>query len=148
MKLLIVKSPELYAAYLDAYPYCQACGIDMEEAERLRWPGLSRHHIVQFKRSDEWCNLLVLCQRDHALAEGLAVRENGALLPALSVAICLSLKRCRDAANFNMERSLELLGRRELDLVPVPVEIEAEFRRRRPWDEERFYRCHMKQAKE
>jgi len=41
------------------------------------WPGISTHHICKFRRSDEACNLIRLCQTCHDRAELKRVRVSG-----------------------------------------------------------------------
>jgi hypothetical protein len=134
-----VRDRQFYAAWALRHDHCQACGIPASRAAFCRWPGLSRHHVVKFKRSDEGCNLLMLCQRCHDLAELRTVREGGVRLPTLSLAVCLTVKKNREPSEYDHERLRELYGRPLPDLLPVPPVIEAEYRRWRPgavlqWD--------------
>jgi hypothetical protein len=121
-----VRDREAYDDYLRRHPYCQFCGVP---AGRAPWPGLSRHHVVKFRRSDERCNLLVGCQRDHDLAELRAVRVGGVLLPKLTLGVCLSVKRERDPANWDPARLAELFGRALPDPEPIPEFLRREWRR-------------------
>jgi hypothetical protein len=132
------RDPVLYARYAARHNYCQACGIPCVQAVRQRWPGLSRHHLVKAGRSDEDCNLLVLCQRCHDLAEGLRIRVAGALLPNLPLAVCLAIKQVRDPAAFDAVRLAVLRGRPLPDPLPIPAFIETEYRQWRPTDRTRF----------
>jgi hypothetical protein len=137
-KIGIVKDPEFYAEWALSHDHCQACGIPAREAAFQRWPGLSTHHMVKFKRSDEACNLLRLCKRCHDLAEGLTIRERGVLYPTLRLPVCLTLKLSREPGDFDAERLRVLYGRPLPDMQPVPEVIEAEFRRWRPWEPPAF----------
>lgn len=119
--------------------YCQACGVHARDAERAGPFGLSCHHIIKPGRSDEACNLLRLCQTCHDLAELRNVKRNGILLPKLPWPVCLTLKKTREAQEFNLARCLELMRHGPLELPPVPEEIEALFRKNRPWDKARFW---------
>lgn len=129
-----VDDPVLYADWAALRPWCQACGIGSREAVRLRWPGLSRHHVVKAGRSDEPTNLLMLCRRCHDLAEGLSVREHDVLLPTLRLGVCLTLKALRDPQEYDPERLARLLHRPLPPLLPVPRAIASEYHRRRPWE--------------
>lgn len=106
-----------YAATIER---CACCGINQRQAQRHRWPGLQVHHIV--KRSRRLChlaaNLLCLCERCHRLAEGERVRVDGALLPTLSFAHCLWLKREAEPATWRPRLIAALLGRSVRPLKP------------------------------
>lgn len=130
---------DFYAEWALSHDYCQFCGIGRAQAERERWPGLERHHVIKCGRSHEACNLLMACNRCHRLAELHSVRENGILLPKLPVAICLTVKRVREPEAWDAERLAELAHENLPDLVPIPDVIEAEFRRRRPHLKSRFF---------
>jgi hypothetical protein len=122
------RDTEFYRAWGLAHTHCQACGIPAASARVWRWPGLSRHHIVKFKRSHEECNLLMLCQRCHDLAEGLTVKQDGILLPTLPLAVCLSIKAIREPLQFNPARLQELYGRALPSRLPIPGVFEMEYR--------------------
>lgn len=119
-KVGFVKDPAFYAAWAQAHRKCHACGIPTSKAKSMRWPGLSTHHIIKPGRSDEACNLLRLCQRDHDLAEGRSIRVNGNLLPKLSIGICLSLKKECSPGEWDPERLAWLFGKSLPDLEPIP----------------------------
>lgn len=107
---------------------CQACGRPEWQCD---FRGLSVHHIVKPGRSDEVCNFLALCGTCHQLAELLQVRENGAVLPKLPLAVCLTLKRLQDPEEYNPARLEQLLHERLPDPGPVPAYFVREFQRRR-----------------
>jgi hypothetical protein len=130
-----IRDEELRAVWSAQHTYCQACGVHARDAP---WPGLSTHHIIKPGRSDEPCNLLRLCARDHDLAELKAVRVKGTLLPKLPWPVCCSLKAIREAEASDPVRLATLAKRLEIELPPIPRLIEAEFRRNRPWDGKRF----------
>lgn len=123
-----VKDPVLYGRYVEDFPYCQACGLPLYAAVK-QTVSLTRHHIIKFRRSDERCNLLVLCSRDHDLAELRSVRRGGLLLPKLTLGVCLSLKLLRTPDEYDAERLAELFGQALPDLEPVPQFLVDEWRR-------------------
>lgn len=137
-KVKPVKDKIFYRQWAEEHDHCQACGIDAQRAVFERWPGLSTHHIVKFRRSDERCNLLRLCQRCHDLAEGRQIRVGGLLLPHLTLAVCLGLKLCREPQDMSLERLEELYGRRLPDPGEIPEVIEREYRLHRPHDVFRY----------
>jgi hypothetical protein len=118
--------------------YCQACGRTAGAWGR-EWGGLSTHHIVKFRRSDEPCNFLRLCGRCHDLAEGRQVpMAGGGYWSALTVGVCLTLKRVREAEEWDQDRLTTLFGRTLPEAAPLPSLIEKEYQRNRPWDRARF----------
>ena len=124
-KTPILKDPVDYDLILQERPWCQACGVSSQSAPFAPHCGgvpLSRHHIVKFKRSDDRTNILVLCHRDHQLAEGASIRDprTRLLLPRLTLGICLSLKKLRDPREYDEARLTELYGRALPDLEPIP----------------------------
>lgn len=127
-----VDDADFYAAWALAHRFCQSCGIPQLQAYRLHWPGLSRHHIIKFKRSDEACNLLMLCQQCHDLAEMRAIRVDGVLLPRLTIGICLMIKKVREPEAWDPVRLEELFGRRLPDLEPIPDFAEESYRLWKP----------------
>lgn len=136
-----VKDAVFYRAWALAHPFCQCCGVP--EAAAPNAPGcggisLSTHHIVKFKRSDEACNLLRLCQRCHDLAEMRSVRVKGELLPLLYLSVVLTIKRVRDPDAWDPARLEILFGRPLPDPDPVPAFAEESYRRWRPSP---FYPC-------
>lgn len=74
------------------------------------------------------CNLLMLCGRDHDLAEGRSVRRNGVLMPRLTLGVCLSLKRLHEPEEWDPERLARLLGENLPDLEPIPEFLFVEWR--------------------
>lgn len=122
-----VKDPKFYKKWAEDHPRCQCCGIG-ETAARRRDGGvpISTHHIVKFKRSDEACNLLRLCNRCHQLAEGIRQVE-GDLLPKLTLGVCLTIKMMRDAEAYDPERLAQLRGCALPDPEPIPDFLQAEF---------------------
>jgi hypothetical protein len=118
--------------------HCQACGRTAGAWGR-EWGGLSTHHIVKFRRSDEDCNYLRLCGRCHELAEGARIpHPDGGHWPLLTQGVCLTLKRTRESQQWNPARLAELFGRALPCPEPIPSLIEQEYRRNRPWDTARF----------
>ena len=118
-------------AYALAIGHCQACGSD----GRADFRGLSVHHIAKPGRSDELCNLLVLCGTCHDLAEGHHIRVPGpdgkkVLLPLLPPSVCVTIKAQRDPENHDLARLLELWGWASVDQEPVPEMIEDLYRQR------------------
>lgn len=112
-----IKDAEGYAEFLRTFPFCMCCHVPMQWAP---YPGLSRHHIIKFKRSDDWCNLVVCCDRDHSLAELHTIREGGVALPKLTLGIMLTIKKEADPDNWNPERLEELRGQPLPELEPIP----------------------------
>ena len=133
-----IRDVEGRRAYALAVGHCQACGVG---PTGLDFRGLSVHHIAKPGRSDELCNLLVLCGTCHDLAEGHHVRVDPEtaglppgpkiLLPLLPPSVCVTIKAKRDPENHNLPRLLELWGRFSLDPEPIPEAIEDLYRKRR-----------------
>ena len=126
-----VRDVEGRRAYALAIGHCQACGAGNSD-----FRGLSVHHIAKPGRSDEVCNLLVLCGTCHDLAEGHHVRVVGpdgkkVLLPLLPPSVCVTIKYMRDPANHDLGRLLELWGWASMDPEPIPEMIDAMYRQRR-----------------
>ena len=96
---------------------CACCWIGVN-------PFLSRkleiHHLIKQGRSDERCNLLRLCNECHRLAEMESIRENGDLLPKLTLGMCLWLKLESDYGHHDLRRLTELYHKRlpECELLP------------------------------
>jgi hypothetical protein len=137
-----IKSRETLRNYRQLHDYCQACGIDSTRARYERWPGLEIHHLILGSgRSDEACNLLVLCNRCHQLCHNLTIRQpDGTVMPSLGLPVYLRIKRHRDPNNFDPERLVELRGGESLPEMPqhIPEVIEDEFRERRAQDVYKF----------
>lgn len=127
------KARSAWAARQD--PHCQACGKPIWECD---FRGLQVHHVARFKRADEPTNLLLLCAVCHGLHHDDAIRVNGHLLEKLTIQDMIAVKRARAPEEFDLARLLALLGWASVDLGPVPLMLEQEFRERRPWDVERF----------
>lgn len=98
-----VDDPAGYKEWAQAQTSCHCCGINA---------GLTTHHIVKPGRSDEPCNLLRLCMRCHDLAEGRSIRQGGKLLPKLTLAHCLWLKREREPESYDRPRLARLYHRK------------------------------------
>lgn len=134
-----VKDPVLYRDWAFAHPFCQACGIGATMAARLRWPGLSTHHMVKQGRSDEPTVLLRLCQRDHDLAEGRTVKApGGEPYPILTLGVCLSLKLASEPHDLDLPRLLKLRGCALPDFEPIPAFLQEEWYRFRRTCERRM----------
>jgi hypothetical protein len=137
-KAKAVSDADCLAAFAGSHAYCQACGADYRP--------LQVHHMIGGRggRSDEACNLLRLCGHPcHLLAEGLNVSNPAnsvsapcevrpRLLPKLTLAIQLSIKRLRDPAEFNEMRLTVLHGRRLPDHEPIPMFFTNLFWQNRP----------------
>ena len=133
-KVKPVKDAALYRAFFEDHPYCAACGVPTGKAAfapDCGGIGLSRHHIIRFKRSDEVCNLATLCSRDHNLAEGHQIRceQTGLVLPTLTLGMVLSIKSERFPDEYDADRLAVLYGRALPDLEPIPEFLEASWRR-------------------
>lgn len=127
-----VKDKVFYDEYALERPWCEACGVSASRApyhHHCGGVGLSRHHLVKFRRSDEATNLLVLCNRDHQLAEGILLRDpsTGLLLPKLTLGMCLSIKKARSPELLDLDRLAELYGQALPDFEPIPEFIEREW---------------------
>jgi hypothetical protein len=102
---------------------CHACG---------RWPhqadhrGFHVHHIAKFGRSDEECNLLLLCATCHDVIEGERVVRGNGHWPALSLAHQLWIKMERDPSNWDPERIRVLRGRATLPTPEMPPSAYSE----------------------
>ncbi len=105
-----VKNPELLAALHGEWDFCHCCGIPRHRAQ---WQRLELHHILKSGRSDERTNLVLLCIRDHQLAEFHSIRaDNGVLLPYLTLPRVLWLKKRIDPENYDRQRLQQLYGKR------------------------------------
>ena len=112
------------------HTYCACCG---HSGTFGRW--LECHHLCGGAgRSDEPCNYLRLCNRCHMLAEGHQIRENGVVLPNLSMGATLWLKRFVDPDEYKPERLAELLHENLPDLEVPPAILLTERLQRRPWE--------------
>ena len=121
-----VRDKVAYDRYFADHQYCQACGVP---AHRAPWPGLSRHHICKPGRSDEPCNLIVICDRDHSLAEGRAIRVDGVLLPLLPLGVILAIKLLRTPDEWDADRLAQLYRRNLPDMEDIPAFIHEEWKR-------------------
>lgn len=131
-----VKNKKLYDQFYLDHPYCMACGVPGSKAANqvhCGGVGLSRHHICKFGRSDEVCNIIVLCYRDHCLAEGLLIRDMDKqareLFPKLTLAIMLTIKIERYPDQCDPVRLEELYGSRLPDPEPIPAFLVADWLR-------------------
>lgn len=120
-----IKDQDFYDQYVLDRPWCEFCGVPAAAAPHqpdAGGVGLTRHHIIKFKRSDERTNVIVACCRDHALCEGLLVRnpQTGLLYPKLTLGIVLTVKRLRDPDGFDAKRLQELYGQTLPDFEPIP----------------------------
>lgn len=128
-----VHDANFYTRWNRRHDFCAACG------RSGTYGNLTSHHIVKQGRSDEACNLLRVCLHPcHDLAEGLDVRGDrkfvwlgeppdmrcemvkGDLLPKITLAVALSMKRLADPKEYNAERLQELRGCRLPDPEPIP----------------------------
>lgn len=74
--------------------------------------GLAVHHIVRFRRSDEPCNLLLLCGDCHeACHDGSGEK--------LSIGMMLTVKVLTDPTEYDRPRLEELYGS-PMELEPMP----------------------------
>ena len=94
-------------AWMRMQDRCQCCRV---HRSRTDFRGLSCHHIVKFKRSDEPTNYLCLCGHCHSRAEGVE-------RPKLTLAECCRLKRVSNPDEFNLARLEQLRG--------SPIEMEG-----------------------
>jgi hypothetical protein len=129
-----VDDPAFYLKWALEHRRCMACGVPYyHAAKQNHGVGLTRHHVVKFRRSDEPCNLLTLCGRDHDLAEGRQVRVPGGdgseIYPALTLGVCLTLKTVRDPENWDPGRLAELFGRALPGREPIPEFLQREWLR-------------------
>jgi hypothetical protein len=90
---------------------------------------LEVHHLLngRFGRKDHPANYLRLCELCHRLAERHRVRgEGGTLLPTLSLANCLFLKRESDPENYDLAVLQGFAGKWILpEPEPLPPELLA-----------------------
>lgn len=131
MKRKPIKDKKAYDLWGMLHRYCQGCGISAADAALRDGVGLSRHHLVKFKRSDEPTNLLCFCWREHHLAEMGVLYRGQVKLPTLPLAVCLTLKKLRDPDEFDPARLEELYGQCLPDPEPIPDFLLKEWRSRR-----------------
>jgi len=124
-----VRSPSVRQSWARERNFCQICGISGGLAAMHRWPGLETHHLIKTGRSDEGTNFLRLCSRDHRLAEGHQIRENGIVLPKLTLGNCLWAKSLRDPKEFDPVRLEKLYHRPLPDLEVIPEFFLLEWQR-------------------
>lgn len=130
-KLNIVRDWEIGYSWKLGHPFCLLCGIVATQAKAERWPGLELAHIIGGAgRSDEPCNLLILCARDHWLFHYTG-RWNGQAFERITLAHLLWAKRQRDPGNWNPERLKELRGKALPDVEEPPAFVMEEWKRRR-----------------
>ena len=86
------------------------------------WLGSAPHHIVHGAngRSDEPCNLILLCSRCHGMTHSDQFRDErtGQLLPDITFGMVLFVKS--QTSEWNPERLAELYHRRLPDLEELP----------------------------
>lgn len=87
--------------------------------------GLAVHHIVRFGRSDEPCNLLLLCNTCHA-----KIHDNP-LGQRITLGMTLAIKWLEDEDELDIDRLQQLHGRGELLMDDLPVWL-IELRKKRP----------------
>jgi len=115
-----VRDKELYDQYLFDYPFCMVC-------RGKNGRHLSRHHIIGGAgRSDERCNLLVVCvECCHPLLEGARVIRNGERIEPITLGQSLSIKLAVTPDEWDAERLRELRGAALPDMEPIPDWVEA-----------------------
>lgn len=125
-----VRDEDARRRWMLAHAHCQACGVP---AFRARPPGHSVHHIIKPGRSDEPCNLLLLCHYCHEAAENRAViGPDGLPVPRLSWRACLTLKMFREPAQFSLTRVSALLYTLAPAFEKFPRRLEQRYRHNRP----------------
>jgi hypothetical protein len=128
-RVVPVHDAAFYREWAKGHDCCMVCGrpgsVAAHDIARL-----TNHHIVKFRRSDEACNLLRVCDRDHRLCEMHTVRDpvTGAELPKLILPVVLTVKRLRDPGAWDPERLAKLFGRALPDPEPIPEIFLAEWR--------------------
>lgn len=132
---------DFYDEWGKAHEECQCCGIGKELAERLRWPGLSTHHIAKAGRVHTATNIIRMCQRCHDCAEQLTtpVWLPGGVkwyFPILKFVHCHWLKIARSPKEYDAEILTRLrMGHLEEPEEPHPV-FQAEWLARQGRDRE------------
>lgn len=122
-----VKDEDARKRYGLEHTRCECCGIAWEVGrKRDGGVGASVHHIIRFGRSDEECNLLLLCARCHGLIHDDEIVVDGKRLPKITLGMTLWIKRERGP--WNTERLTALYGQTLPDLEPSPYE--SEYQRR------------------
>lgn len=126
------KNAEFYAEWSARHNDCQCCGIPKELAERLRFPGLSTHHIAKAGRVHTSTNIIRLCQRCHDCAEGLDTPvwlPDGRkwYFPKLTFAHCHWLKLTREPKEYDAETLTRLRMGILHEPEPVPAVYQAEW---------------------
>lgn len=104
-KAVPVKSRATLERFAAEQDRCACCWIGRNPTLDRR---LEIHHLVKLGRSDERCNLLMLCNECHRLAEGERIRVAGELLPTLTLGMCLWLKLESDPEHFDLARLTKL----------------------------------------
>lgn len=91
---------------------CQVCGINRWFSQPVS--GLQVHHIIKSGRSDEACNLLLVCDECHKVIEGeRVVRYDGSRREPLTLANVLWFKQASDPEEYNEDRLTILYRHRQ-----------------------------------
>jgi hypothetical protein len=126
------KDPRVLQAYAATHDRCACCWLP-KRAQRFGW-WLELHHIIGGKggRSDELCNLLMLCTRCHMICEGAKFKqENGEPFPTITFGMILALKCEADPDQFDLTRIAQLYRpnyrnpERWRDCLPDPEPVPA-----------------------
>ncbi len=110
---------ERWAMEGEHFDMCQVC---FRPRERSDWRGLTVHHVIRGAngRSDEPCNLFLVCGRCHDMIHDGQYRDEktGELLPAITLGMVLWAKS--QTGEWEPERLTQLYHRRLPDLEELP----------------------------
>ncbi len=124
---LIVRDDGARRLWTEAQERCAVCG---RPQHLFAWPGGETHHIIGgVGRSDEPCNWLYVCNRDHRCYHGERERVNGELIPKLTLCNLLWAKMRSSPNEYDGIRLARLLGRSLPALEETPEFYLAEYRR-------------------
>lgn len=92
----VITDPDMRDLYRWDGHHGDACEVCHRPWAKAGWLGLAVHHLIHGAngRSDEWCNLLLLCGRCHDLSHDGQYRdeETKELLPSLTLGNLLWVK--------------------------------------------------------
>jgi len=98
------------------------CAVCWRPWERAGWRGFAVHHLVRGAngRSDEPCNLLLLCADHHDHYHGAGIIDSGGQrMPELTFGMLLRIKM--ESSEWDEKRLTALYHKRLPDMKPLPA---------------------------